>query len=93
MFQIAGIVSSGYDERETAAILRLAVELVNDKSDGFFDDLAPQVLFELTEDEWPCSEEGGMIGMESLDLRVQNKTGASETVLASIIGPDCSLSR
>jgi hypothetical protein len=92
-FQIGGVVTTDYDERETAAILRLAVELVNNKSDGFFDDLAPQVFFELTEDQWECTEDGGRSGMESLDLRVQNKTGASETVLASIIGPYCSVAR
>jgi hypothetical protein len=93
-FQIGGIVTAGkYDVLETAAILRLAVELINDKSDGFFDDLAPQVFLELTEDQWVCSEEGGMTGVEHLDFLVQNKTGASETVLASIIGPDCSSAR
>jgi hypothetical protein len=93
-FQIGGIVIAGkYAMLETAAILRLAVELVNDKSDGFFDDLAPQVFLELTEDQWVCSKEGGMTGMEQMDFRVQNKTGASETVLASIIGPDCSSAR
>jgi hypothetical protein len=93
-FQIGGIVTAGnYDIMEVAAMIRLAVELVNNKADGFFDDLAPQVFFELTEDEWACSDEGGRNGIEELDFRIQNRTGASETVLASIIGPDCSASR
>jgi hypothetical protein len=74
-------------------MIRLAVELVNNKSDGFFDDLAPQVFFELTEDAWECSEEGGAEGIERLDESLQTKTNATSTVLSAIIGPPCSSGR
>jgi hypothetical protein len=93
-FQIGGVVNlNGYDSMELAAMMRLAVELVNNKADGFFDDLAPQVFFNLTEDEWVCSEEGGAEGIERLDKRVQAAANATSTVLSAIIGPPCSAGR
>jgi hypothetical protein len=93
-FQIGGVVSVGeYDALELAAMIRLAVELVNNKSDGFFDDLAPQVFLELTEDQWVCSEEGGAEGIERLDQLVRNATNATSTALSAVIGPPCSAGR
>jgi hypothetical protein len=93
-FYVGGVVSSSDPaSSEIAAMMRLAVELVNNKSDGFFDDLAPQVFFNLTEDTWECSYSGGADGILEMDEEVKAIAGSSETVLAAVIGPACSSAR
>jgi hypothetical protein len=93
-FYVGGVVSSSDpDSPEVAAMIRLAVELVNNKADGFFDDLAPQVFFNLTEDTWACSYSDGADGISALDKEVKAIAGSSETILAAVIGPACSSAR
>jgi hypothetical protein len=90
-FQIGAVTTiHSAEEPEFRAMFRLAAELINNKTDGFFDNNTAQVYFKLAEDGWECSSESGFSSFEALDLRVQNETGSG---LSAIIEPDCSLVR
>lgn len=93
-FYVGGAVSfAAVHSPELDSMLRLGVELVNNKNDGFFDDLAPQVYFNLTAAEWMCSYDGGATGIELLDTYIKQLTGSTETVIGAVIGPQCSSAR
>jgi hypothetical protein len=93
-FHIGAVtIADALEETEYRALLRLAVDLINNKTDGYFDNTTAQVFFEVAEDRWECSSEKGYAFLESLDLRVQNATGSEEYGLSAVIEPDCSLVR
>jgi hypothetical protein len=93
-FHIGAVtIADKAQEPEYRAVLRLAVDLINNKTDGYFDNTTAQVNFEVVEDRWECSSEKGYAYLESLDLRVQNATGSAESGLSAVIEPDCSLVR
>jgi hypothetical protein len=93
-FNIGAVtIADSSEESEYRAVLRLAVDLINNKTDGYFDNTTAQVYFEVAEDRWECSSEKGYAYLESLDLRVQNATGSAESGLSAVIEPDCSLVR
>jgi hypothetical protein len=83
-------IAESFEEAELRAVLQLAVDLINNKTDGYFDNTTAQVFFEVAEDRWECLGEVGFASFEALDLRVQNTTGFG---LSALIGPDCSLAR
>jgi hypothetical protein len=87
-----GVVTIGgrVQELEHRALLRLAVDLINNKTDGYVDNTTAQVFFEVAEDQWECSSEKAYAYLEALDLRVQNATGSAESGLSAVIEPDCS---
>jgi hypothetical protein len=86
-------IADAAEEPEYRSVLRLAVDLVNNKTDGYFDNTTAQVYFEVAEDRWECSSEKGYAYLEALDLHVQNQTGSTDSGLFAVIEPDCSLVR
>jgi hypothetical protein len=91
VFNIGAVTISGYvEEVEHRALLRLAADLINNKTDGFFDENTTQVLLQIAEDSWECDQEAGFYGLKALDERVQNYTGSTETALDAAVLPDCS---
>jgi hypothetical protein len=90
-FQIGAVtIADAAEESEYRALLRLAVDLINNKTDGFLDNTTAQVYFDVAEDRWECSSETGYASLEALDLRVQNATGSEDSGLYAVIEPDCS---
>jgi hypothetical protein len=90
-FHIGAVtIADAAEEPEYRSVLRLAADLINNKTDGYFDNTTAQVFFEVAEDRWECSSEKGYAFLESLDLRVRNATGSAESVLSAVIEPDCS---
>lgn len=74
------------DNEEISAVIKLAVELVNNNTDGFFDGDLQQVLFEIRVISIVCSEEAGYSGAEALDSWAEQKG----SLLTGIVGPYCS---
>jgi hypothetical protein len=90
-FHIGAVtIADKAQEPEHRAVLRLAVDLITNKTDGYFDNTTAQVYFEVAEDRWECSSDKGHEYLEALDLRVHNMTGSSEYGLSAVIEPDCS---
>jgi hypothetical protein len=77
-------------EAEHRAVLRLAADLINNKTDGYLDNTTAQVFFQIVEDRWECSSGKGSAYLEDLDLSVQNMTGSVDSGLSAVIEPDCS---
>jgi hypothetical protein len=90
-FNIGAVtIADASEEPEYRAVLRLAADLINNKTDGYLDNTTAQVYFKIAEDRWECSGAKGNAYLESLDLRVKSVSGSSESGLAAVIEPDCS---
>lgn len=93
VFQIGVVTIPGTYNEEFRSLLNLTASLVNNKTDGFFDDGLNQVYLEIHHDEWECSHSGGYDGLSALDARLKGSLGEAETALSGIVTADCSSAR
>jgi hypothetical protein len=93
VFHIAVVTIAGTNSEEFRSLLNLTASLVNNKTDGFFDEGSDQVHLELHHDEWECSHSSGYDGLSALNDRLRGDLGATETALSAFITPDCSSAR
>jgi hypothetical protein len=91
LYYIGGLIDSTsliWEEREAA--MRLALELINDNYDGWFDDDVPQVSLILEVDYSDCSTD---ISREKVILLNEWSMNASGNSLDALIGASCSGAR
>lgn len=74
------------DNEEIRAVIDLAVELVNNNTDGFLDDLLKQVFLTKKVNSISCSREAGIMGAQSLEAWAS----AYDSNLHGLVGPYCS---
>jgi hypothetical protein len=81
----------GFNEtEEVVSMVRLAVEMVNNKTDGWFDNSTKQVEFVINVTQFTCSEDNGFNSAEALSQWAKSK---GEPTLSGMIGAYCSSSR
>lgn len=95
VFYIGGIDAGTLaSSQELYAHMRLAVELVNNKTDGWFDDVR-QVSLVLNTSDGFCSYDGGVSAVKELSAWASDAKGLAtgSTSLDGVIGAECSASR
>jgi hypothetical protein len=88
---IGALLPVGFNENlEVLSMVRLAVELVNNKTDGWFDNSTKQVEFILNVSQFTCSEDNGYKNAEALSNWAKSR---GQPTLSGMIGAYCSSSR
>jgi hypothetical protein len=91
LYYIGGLIdSTSLIWEERAAVMKLAMELINDKHDGWFDSDVPQVNLILQVDYSDCDSE---LSREKLVLLNEWSTNSSGKSLDGLVGASCSGAR